>query len=488
MLVAQCAVCHELFSGSPSCVMSALPCGHVFHKVCVDTWFRSSSTCPQCRIQVKSTKVITRLFFDAVPPTSRLLHSEAAVPVENFTDLVADDHSGQQLRLELHRLRSAITRLEASLKQAEQKAEENWKMVLDREKEVSRISALYTECEKLCEKERQRCRELKMELCSLRQFLQEAEAMKATAVKLQAEMEDVDNVKKLIASSEEPARELLSRYTTTTESTPRDLTCDLISVCRWAAVLRTELTSAREKVRNYRIELSRVRKLHQVASQRASRAEKRATQKEEDVYQLEYQLSTLTKPSNFRTDLPGACLNEAVKTTPQAPATLPVSRERYSTLYLPSTPDLLSSTPTRPSSVELQKRLRTPFDNPFRDVTDDTNPHHLRISKVQSFECPLFATPPPKASKNLMMEPSSAQRRPSVLYEMAIMRRHILSSNASSLHRSEVSQASTHVSSVVRCETGRLRQPFSKRPTDNQKKPKLHMNKLLRLDPFLSKT
>ncbi|CAH8542476.1 unnamed protein product [Dicrocoelium dendriticum] len=485
MLFAQCAVCHELFSGSVGCVMSALPCGHVFHKVCVDTWFRSSSTCPQCRIQVKSTKGITRLFFDILPSASKSSHSEANVPVESFIP-IKDDHSNQQLRLELHRLQSEITRLEELLKQAERKTEENSKILLDREREVLSITTLYTESEKLYEKERQRCRELRMELASLKQFLREAEAMKATATQLRAEMEDMENVKKLIASSEEPARELLSRYTTTKESTSHDLTCDLTSVCRWAAVLRTELTSAREKVRNYRIELSRVRKLHQTASQRAARAEKRAAQKEADVHQLENLLSTLTKPSNALTD-PRADLSEADEVATQVSTLLSPSCEESSTRHSPSTPDLLASTSTNPSTVELQKRLRTPLDNPFRAITDNEKSLHLRVSKVQSFECPLFSTPLSKSAKNSGIEPPSVQRRPSVLYEMAIMRRHVLSSTAPGFPRGYPAPTSTHASSIARGETDCSRKPLSKRPIANPKRHKLHMNKLLRLDSFLSK-
>lgn len=67
MIVAQCPVCQELFMPGSDCFMTALPCGHVFHKKCVERWFSASLTCPQCRVIVKRSTTISRLFFDVVP-------------------------------------------------------------------------------------------------------------------------------------------------------------------------------------------------------------------------------------------------------------------------------------------------------------------------------------------------------------------------------------------------------------------------------------
>lgn len=70
MLLAQCPVCQECFTNALECNISALPCGHVFHQICIDTWFKTSSTCPQCRIGIKKTFVISKLYFDMISYSS----------------------------------------------------------------------------------------------------------------------------------------------------------------------------------------------------------------------------------------------------------------------------------------------------------------------------------------------------------------------------------------------------------------------------------
>ena len=47
-----CSICLE--ENNKRCVQ--LPCGHKFHKVCINTWFNNSKECPLCR-----TKVITEV-------------------------------------------------------------------------------------------------------------------------------------------------------------------------------------------------------------------------------------------------------------------------------------------------------------------------------------------------------------------------------------------------------------------------------------------
>lgn len=168
--------------------------------------------------------------------------------------------------------------------------------------------------------------------------------------------------------SEEAAQELLARYSSKSETSrcgPQDLRCSLESLCRWTAVLRNELTSTREKARNYRIELSRLRKLHAAAAQRAARSEVLASQRCEQIQALEEQLSVALNgprfPSTDRMDEEKHTEPELLK--PVSPDLFSTPEQRFRSKNIHhmalsaelTTPDLLSSSPVNcPSTSELQ--------------------------------------------------------------------------------------------------------------------------------------
>lgn len=56
-----CVICGDLFTTSDD--ISATPCGHTFHNVCLLQWLERSKTCPQCRQNTKEKNVV-RLYFD----------------------------------------------------------------------------------------------------------------------------------------------------------------------------------------------------------------------------------------------------------------------------------------------------------------------------------------------------------------------------------------------------------------------------------------
>ena len=45
-----CAICIQGFEKDQ--VIYKLPCGHIFHKHCLDPWFEKKSTCPICRLDL----------------------------------------------------------------------------------------------------------------------------------------------------------------------------------------------------------------------------------------------------------------------------------------------------------------------------------------------------------------------------------------------------------------------------------------------------
>ncbi|XP_029455531.1 E3 ubiquitin-protein ligase TRAIP [Rhinatrema bivittatum] len=61
---AYCTICSDFFDNSRD--VAAVNCGHTFHHECLFHWFRTapSRTCPQCRIQVSTKQIISKLYFD----------------------------------------------------------------------------------------------------------------------------------------------------------------------------------------------------------------------------------------------------------------------------------------------------------------------------------------------------------------------------------------------------------------------------------------
>ena len=43
----QCSICFEMIMDND---IQCLPCAHVFHRNCLQRWFRESATCPECRL------------------------------------------------------------------------------------------------------------------------------------------------------------------------------------------------------------------------------------------------------------------------------------------------------------------------------------------------------------------------------------------------------------------------------------------------------
>ncbi|THD22907.1 hypothetical protein D915_006249 [Fasciola hepatica] len=315
------------------------------------------------------------------------------------------------------------------------------------------------------------------------------------------------------AWSEDAARELFARYfvkSETSRCSPQDLKCSLESLCRWTAVLRNELTSAREKARNYRIELSRLRKMHATAAQRAARSETLASQRNEQIQALEEQLSLAlnrSRPTSCTERLEDVRSNSEVSEHPTSPDLLATPEQRFSSKNLQrsaqlNTPDLISLSPTTcPSTSDLQRRLRTPAENPFRAKINSTNRLELTVSSTiasalddhrlfPEVSRADFSNPDPKLKYT---KPSFVQRRPSVLYEMAIMRRHLVTSGEHAVSlashvvststftpRSAVTASACHSQKTATCNTKRSVNVSSKKPIG----PSVGA-KLSRLDAFV---
>uniref|UniRef100_A0A672YNF2 TRAF-interacting protein n=1 Tax=Sphaeramia orbicularis TaxID=375764 RepID=A0A672YNF2_9TELE len=61
---AYCTICSDFFDNCRD--VAAIHCGHTFHYECLLQWFQTAptKTCPQCRKQVSTRHIISKLFFD----------------------------------------------------------------------------------------------------------------------------------------------------------------------------------------------------------------------------------------------------------------------------------------------------------------------------------------------------------------------------------------------------------------------------------------
>ncbi|KAK4469551.1 hypothetical protein MN116_007092 [Schistosoma mekongi] len=534
MLLAQCPVCHECFTNALECNISALPCGHVFHQICIDTWFKTSSTCPQCRIGIKRAFVISRLYFDIVNHGSHeqpVNATELEETAESEISLRKDPSSITSLSVQLHRLRSENMRLDSLCKDLSQKSEESSRLLSARDKEISTLTTLYSQTDKLYEVERQRCRDLRTEISSLKQFLREAEIMKAEAIQLRKETEDMHHVKKLISSSEDAARELLSRYTSKFENV-NETSCnkhqkdtDLLSLCKWASILRSELTATREKVSSYRTELSRVRKLQVSASQKIARAENNAAEYKERVKQLENEISNLigqihsnskAKENNPQEQVtcstPTSITTASHCSTSMTPVRL-ISMNDDSSLVTPPiklnseellTPDLFLLSPSEYSATVTPRTDFITPANPFRvkpiHSTSSSSPQQIVSTSQTSYNRTLLFSPEINVIDKIPCNNNSIitnQRRPSSLYQLSIMRQHakiadsyMIPSYSSTFSNNfqfqqpfdrTLSKLSKHC--ILKTETN----TNQKRSVRNLKRPMFDVSKTLKLDNFVMK-
>lgn len=70
-----CSICFELMLSKD--ILVHLNCGHVFHKVCIEKWFESSKTCPECRKRI--TKNPIRLYLQFTESDDRINHIDSEI-------------------------------------------------------------------------------------------------------------------------------------------------------------------------------------------------------------------------------------------------------------------------------------------------------------------------------------------------------------------------------------------------------------------------
>ncbi|VDD80766.1 unnamed protein product [Mesocestoides corti] len=366
MIIAQCVVCQELLESVSEKHLSALPCGHIFHGPCIETWFKRASTCPQCRVSVRRTQVIKKLFFSSVDRASTsILLPEIVASMPSCGD---DINTGDSafLAMALNRAKCEIKRLANETSTLQTLVKSTEKKLADRETELEAISSLYKETDRLYSEERQKCKQAKLELSSYRTILQEAESIKAEGLKLRQQVVEMKDIQTLIGltrwleelaglgghfafllstASEKAAFDLLNSYMGHGSEGSSDSSSPIATICRWASILRTELSSARNRARKYRTDANRFQRAQSEAAKRVLEAEAKAAEYKGRVSQLQAEMAALVS---------SATLNAQAPSNPTTPSTVSVAN---AAAPLPST-SAEPSTPANENNLGLQTCLR----------------------------------------------------------------------------------------------------------------------------------
>ncbi|VDQ16432.1 unnamed protein product [Trichobilharzia regenti] len=73
-----------------------LPCGHAFHRKCIDVWLKRSTTCPKCRAEVQNGLDRLRLAGLQLRNNPYSVRSAAAAPVRAIRPRLDASISGTQ--------------------------------------------------------------------------------------------------------------------------------------------------------------------------------------------------------------------------------------------------------------------------------------------------------------------------------------------------------------------------------------------------------
>ena len=92
----KCSICYEHV---PAIDSSVLPCGHSFHKGCIDTWVLKSATCPMCRAAVPRMTDPFTVIATQMVANNLLTPTEAHQQVSAITAFLDGNMSYAQMRL-----------------------------------------------------------------------------------------------------------------------------------------------------------------------------------------------------------------------------------------------------------------------------------------------------------------------------------------------------------------------------------------------------
>ncbi|XP_018026921.1 E3 ubiquitin-protein ligase TRAIP-like [Hyalella azteca] len=253
---AGCVICGDVFM--PNIEVSATPCGHIFHTICVAQWFERSKTCPQCRFSGKMK--LLRLYFD-----------------ESNNDNNQVDAETLQCNLD-------NAKFQVSLKEQELR---NLKEDLAKQKEIS--DKLREEVKKQEEKHGLQATQLssmKAQLRLLSDAQQRSEDLRLERDTARAKLSSLQELQLLVDGMEGEVAMMLERYGDSSNAATRNLA----TVCVY---LTKEMQTLRQKTKDHQNDLKVLRSEHKAVQRLLQQARRCQEEKTQQVAALRADVSRL---------------------------------------------------------------------------------------------------------------------------------------------------------------------------------------------------
>ncbi|XP_077581736.1 E3 ubiquitin-protein ligase TRAIP [Stigmatopora nigra] len=279
---AYCIICCDFFDHFKD--VAAIPCGHTFHNDCLTRWFQTGPTksCPQCRQQVSTRHIITKLFFDMggeEPPS-------------------ADPES---MANELNRLRALLNAKEKDCRSKQKTVDELKDSVDTQKKDLDNMRKEVLEKDKLCSA-------LRTQMTYLETRRDDSQAAKDEARRLRTKIKTFESLDVLLQGQRAEvesmitdmgvspsAVEQLSIYCISLKKEYDTLKGSLKSSSDVCERLRREVLSANNKVQRVSVEASQTKEDMKSLQKDLANADKEISSLKKKVEFLQKSLSTPTR-------------------------------------------------------------------------------------------------------------------------------------------------------------------------------------------------
>ncbi|XP_060766595.1 E3 ubiquitin-protein ligase TRAIP [Neoarius graeffei] len=280
---AYCTICSDFFDHSSD--VAAIHCGHTFHAACLLQWFQSAptKTCPQCRKQVSTRHIISKLFFDVAPDEE----GSAADP--------------ESLQNELARMKVMLCEKERDWRD-KQKAAEALKETIEKQRaDLDRVRRELGEKEMLCTA-------LRKQMQYLESQQRESEAAREEAKRLRVKMKTYESLDVVLQGQRaeveamisdmgagQSAVEQLSIYCISLKKEYDSLKGSFQTSTEMCEKLKRELLSSNNKLQKVTVEMNRAKEDMKALQNDLNNSDKEITSLKKKVEILQKTLSTPTR-------------------------------------------------------------------------------------------------------------------------------------------------------------------------------------------------